>query len=84
MKQELDQCIPTFGKKAGNAQALLNLLYQKPSVSITEVSSALECSFPTANALIGDFVQQGILEETTGSQRNKLFEFQRYIQIYRV
>ena len=37
----------------------------------------------SANALIQDFVKLGILKETRGYQRNRIFEFQEYLSLFK-
>jgi Fic family protein len=52
LKQEMDKKILTFGKKAHNASKLLEYLYQKPIVNLSDVVTVLEVSKPTANNLL--------------------------------
>jgi len=82
LKQEMDTMTQTFGKKAHNASKLVVYLYQRPIVSINDVSDALAVSKPTANILVKEFEAKEILRELTGYQRNKLFVFERYLNIY--
>ena len=82
LKQEMDTMTQTFGKKAHNASKLVEYLYQRPIISINDVSEALAVSKPTANILVKEFEQKGILRELTGYQRNKLFVFEQYLDIY--
>lgn len=82
LKQEMDTIIVSFGKKAHNASKLVEYLYQKPIVSITEIVEPLNISKPTANALIKEFEKKGVLFEVTGYERNKLFTFEKYLNIY--
>ena len=42
----------------------------------------LKVSKPTANSLVKEFEGKGILKEITGYERNKLFVFDRYLNIY--
>ena len=71
-----------FGKKSHNAKMLIDLLYQKPIISVSDIIKPLGISKPTANSLIKDFVDAGILSEETGLQRNKMFSFRQYLEIY--
>lgn len=82
LKQEMDVLLPQFGKKAHNASKLLEYLYQKPIISVAEIINPLTMSKPTANNLVKEFEQRGILKEVTGFQRNKLFVFDKYLAIY--
>ena len=82
LKQEMDALIVGFGKKAHNASKLIEFLYQRPIISISEIIEPLEISKPTANTLVKEFEAKGILKEITGYERNKLFVFDRYLTIY--
>ena len=82
LKQEMDSIIVGFGKKAHNASKLIDLLYQKPIVSISDIVEPLAISKQTATLLIKEFESKGILKEITGYERNKLFTFKRYLDIY--
>ncbi|MBU1669367.1 Fic family protein [bacterium] len=82
LKMEMDREILGFGKKAQNAGRLIEFLYQKPIVSVSEVVKVLGVSKPTANNLIKEFEAKEILREVTGYQRNKHYAFERYVEIY--
>lgn len=82
LKQELDLVIVSFGKKSQNAKALIDFLYQQPIISSADIIEPLGISKPTANLLLTDFVEKGILVEVTGLQRNKLYNFERYLRIF--
>lgn len=82
LKQEMDGMISTFGKKAHNASKLIEFLYQKPIISVGDTIEPLNVSKQTANALVKEFEEKGILKEITGYERNKLFIFDKYLTIY--
>ena len=82
LKQEMDAIVVGFGKKAHNASKLLDYLYQRPIISISDIIEPLGVSKPTANSLVKEFEEKGILKEITGYERNKLFAFDRYLSIY--
>ncbi len=83
IKQDMDAKVIEFGKKAYNAGKLIEFLYQKPVVSISDVVGPLDISKQTASLLIKDFEKHGILKEITGHERNRLFVFERYLNAYR-
>ena len=82
LKQEMDTMTQAFGKKAHNAAKLVEYLYQRPIVTINDVVEVLSVSKPTASILVKEFEDKGILRELTGYQRNKLFVFEKYLDIY--
>jgi len=81
-KTEMDFLIVSFGKKAHNASKLLEFLYQRPIISISDITQPLEVSKQTASVLVKEFEEKGILIEITGYERNKLFAFDKYLGIY--
>jgi len=82
LKQEMDSLIVEFGKKAHNASKLLEMLYQKPIVSMSDVVDELGLAKATVSSLIKDFEEKGVLKETTGYQRNKYYAFSKYLEAY--
>jgi len=82
LKHEMDTLTQTFGKKAHNASKLVEYLYQQPIISVADVAKILEASKPTANTLVKEFEEKGMLQEVTGYERNKLYVFEQYLNIY--
>jgi Fic family protein len=72
----------SLGQKAANAQNLLTLLYQQPSVQVQDVADHLDVSYPTASSLVDDFENLGILDETTGQERNRRYLFREYVELF--
>lgn len=68
--------------KPKNGLKLLELLYSYPIVSINQAAEYLEFTFPTTRKLVTDFQAAGILQEITGSQRNRRFAFLDYMNIF--
>jgi Fic family protein len=65
-----------------NGVKLLDVLFEHPILSVKKASEAVGCSFATASKLVGQFVRINILTETTGFQRNRMFKFTPYINIF--
>ena len=82
LKNEMDNIITFFGKKGHNANLLIQFLYQKPIISVADIVEPLNISKQTANLLIRDFEKNNILKEITGYERNKLYAFEKYLNIY--
>lgn len=71
------------GHGAGiNGLRLLDLLVQSPLVNVTFVGERLGISFVTANTLVKQFQNLGLLDEVTGSKRNRRFRYTPYIQLF--
>lgn len=82
LKQEMDAIVVSFGKKAHNASKLLEFLYQKPIVNMTDIGRELDLAKATVSSLVKDFEDKGILKEITGYERNKFYAFERYLDVY--
>ncbi len=77
-----EEKIVKLGKKIPNAKILVNSLYKKPFISVSDVSRILGVAPTTANSLIKDFVDLGILREFPGLKRNRRFTFHEYIELF--
>ncbi|EKB48480.1 Fic family protein [Cecembia lonarensis] len=81
-KYEFQELIK-LGKKQGDAKRLITALYRQPIVDVGQVEKMLDVHNSTANRMIRDFQELGILEELTGFKRNRIFAFKEYINLFR-
>jgi len=77
-----DKIIYELGRVAGNALKVHELLFRFPLVSVNSVADMLEVSFTSANRLVERLVDIGVLVEATGNARNRVFQYQNYINIF--
>jgi len=83
LKSKLESNITlNFGKRANNANILLQYLFKKPVVHVNQVKELTNSTFKTANDLVTEFVNAGILKEMTGQSRNRVFVFDEYIKLF--
>lgn len=82
LSQEMDALIVTLGRRAENARTLVYHLYQEPFVTVNQVAELLSIKYYAANQLVKTLVDIGILQEETGWQRNRLFAFRRYLNLF--
>jgi len=71
-----------LGKKTPNAKKLLDHLFTQPILNAQNIAQLLSISQVSAYKIISDFVNAGILKETTGFKRNRYFVFKEYIDIF--
>jgi Fic family protein len=71
-----------LGRAAGNGHRVLEKLYERPIISVTEVYALTGTTYPAANHLVEKFVQQGILSEITGQKRHRRFRYDAYIRLF--
>jgi len=64
------------------AKTLLVNLHRSPRITAAEVSAMLRATPKTANELIQNLVDLGILVESTGYKRNRVFSFAEYVKLF--
>ena len=74
--------IMSMGKRSKTALELLHYLFKKPVVNVREVQEKTNLSAKAANDLIKVFLNEGILREITGFQRNRIFVFDKYMNLF--
>lgn len=83
LKARLESDINTkFGKRANKAMILLQYLFKKPVIHVNQVRDITNSTYKTANGLVTEFVNTGILKEMTGQSRNRVFVFDEYLQLF--
>jgi Fic family protein len=73
--------IEALGRRAGTLLRLHDLLKNRPLLSVATAGRELHLTHPTVGGAMEDLVKAGILRETTGRQRGRLFGYGRYIDI---
>lgn len=74
--------IENFGRAAGNGLRILERLYRAPYISIPQVRDDLGITYPPAAELVQRFVDADILNEITGRERNKFYQYTSYIHLF--
>lgn len=82
LRERCEREAATLGKKVRLAQTALKSLYAKPIVDGQDLAATLKINISTALRLIEDFVRLGILRETTGFKRNRVFVFHDYVALF--
>src|SRR5690606_36464192 len=72
----------TFGRTAANGLQILEALYRRPLITVNEIARLLGVTFATANIVAARFVDAEILFEITGQQRNRVFRYTPYIDLF--
>ena len=68
--------------KSPKALKLLDSLFQQPLVSPNRIAQIVGCTHPTAVKLAKDLEARGWLEEVTGFERNRLYRYQPYLELF--
>jgi Fic family protein len=68
---------------AGKALSVLESLYGGPIISVQHAASVAGVTFPSANSILLNLADLGLLEETTGRKRNRRFSYIPYLALFR-
>jgi Fic family protein len=71
-----------LGRAAGNGHKVLEFLFDRPIVSVSDIQRATRTTYAAANALVGRLVEIGTLAEMTGNSRNRRFRYDSYISLF--
>lgn len=71
-----------FGRKAGNALTILEHLYRQPYVSVNRVAELTGQTYASANTLVADLVAADLLSPVNERQRDRVFEYRQYMDIF--
>jgi len=82
LRDDVEHQILGLGKRAENAKKLLLHLYQQPMLSVNEAAEVLAVTHQAANTLVSQLEAMGVLVETTGYGRNRLYVFDRYLALF--
>lgn len=82
LRHRSEQKIITLGKRAKVGQELLKQLYFQPIIKTKQIAKRLKITQPSANTLVKQFQNIGILKEITGFKRNRLFVFSEYLRLF--
>lgn len=65
-----------------NELRLLDLLYSQPIINVAWVQEQLGVAKATAHHLVSRLESLGILRETTGYRRNRVFRYDEYMEVF--
>ncbi|MEM6877812.1 MAG: Fic family protein [Bacteroidota bacterium] len=82
LKRELVQQLSEKYNKPNVALRLLDYLFTRPVVNRDHLIEGLDIPPTSANRLLNKFEELGILKEKTGLQRNRIFAFRPYLNLF--
>ncbi len=71
----------TAGRRAGSVLRVLEALKSRAILSLPATCRAAGLAFPTASAAMKILAENGIVRESTGKRRNRLFVYDQYLSI---
>lgn len=78
-----DRVAASLGRRSGNGQRLLDALFEEPVVTVRSVQRLVGLTQPAAAALVRAMQEAGVLEETTGKRRYRVFAFSEYLALFK-
>jgi Fic family protein len=83
LKEEIDEkLMAKVGKRLPKARDLVNYLYGNPVITISDATNYLKVHSTTSTSVIEELIKIGVLIETTGGKRNRIFEFHEYLNLF--
>ena len=73
--------IETLGRPAASVLRVFQHMQRNPIIAIPSAAKRIGISAPTVAKSLGHMINLGILEETTGRERHRLFVYRRYLAI---
>lgn len=71
-----------LGRAAGNGHKVLESLFDRPIVSVSDVQEMTGTTYAAANTLVSRLVKLDVLSEMTGYARNRRFRYGPYIALF--
>ena len=73
--------LPKSNRRKDNVRELFDYLEQHPIIEIKQTAAALGLSYNTVSAAVKKLMELGILKETTNAARNRVFAYEKYLEI---
>jgi Fic family protein len=71
-----------LGRAAANGHRVLESLFDRPIISVSEAQQMTGTGFAAANPLVARMTELGILREVTGNARNRRFRYEPYVRLF--
>ena len=82
LQRNLEEKLKTLGNRNVDARKVVNYLYSQPIIAVNKVEELIQKSSVTAYKLIADLEKLNIIKEISGAQRNKLYVFKDYLDLF--
>lgn len=82
LTMEMDKMIIDLPVKSENAKKVLDVLYDEPIISRKKILEKIDIKPTTLNVTINSLQERQVIQETTGYNRNQVFAFQKYIDLF--
>jgi len=82
LQKVMELKIKSLGSRSGDAKKIIDYLYTQPVIEVNRVEEIIQKSNVTAYKLINTLEKLDILKEISGAQRNKLYVFSEYLNLF--
>lgn len=83
LRDRYESIISEMGRRKELGGKLLVFLFSNPTIDTRTVNKEFNIAFNTANGIIQEFVNKGILTPKTPHSRNRTYEMKGYIDLYK-
>lgn len=83
LQKELPERLKSIGSRASDGLKVVDHLYTQPIIGVGQVEEIIGKSNVTAYKLINELEDLGVLYEISGMQRNRLYIFKEYFDLFR-
>jgi Fic family protein len=83
LQKQLEVKIQTLRNRSVDAKIIIQYLYNQPIIEVGKVGELLGKSNVTSYKLVSDLEKLEILTEISGAQRNKLYVFKDYLDLFK-
>jgi Fic family protein len=83
LQRNLEDRIMTLGSRSNEARKVVESLYRQPITDAGRIGQITGKFKATNYKLLEDLEKLGILKEITGAQRNKLYLFHDYLELFK-
>ncbi len=82
IQRSLDELLKPLAGRTSDARLVLDEMFKNPVIDVAKVSGIIGKSNVSSYKLITDLENLGILEEITGSSRDRLYAFKDYVALF--
>lgn len=82
LQKNMELKIDSLGNRSGDAKKVVDYLYTQPVVEVNRVEEIIQKSNVTAYKLLDSLEKLEIIKEVSGAQRNKLYVFNEYLDLF--
>ncbi|MCD4651692.1 MAG: Fic family protein [Candidatus Cloacimonetes bacterium] len=82
LKNETDILSTKLRSRADNVRRVIELFYQTPFLHVKDISKSLSITDRSIRNIVNDLMKEGMIVETTGTSRNRLYLFKKYFSLF--